>query len=291
MAEVATNVRAFTTGGVWTAPFQTVGPTDPTTAYGAGYTELGWLSDKGIVEARAITSTDKYAFQNGTLIRVLRSAEKRTITFDALEDNPIVQRLLYPAASITSGAGTSEVQTLTLTATGGTFTVTYNGQTTAPQTASASLPATAALQTALQGLSTIGAGNVLVTGTAGSSYVLTFAGTLAATNVNTVTVNATSLTGGTLTATTTTPGVAAVTSTVVKGYTGQNLRSFGVDLQDGLINKRIVINNGEAVASGSTAYIATDLAIRSFVLTAYPDVNGVIWTEYSNDPSLTTTVL
>jgi lysophospholipase L1-like esterase len=55
----------------------------------------------------------------------------------------------------------------------GTFTVTVAGQTTAAQVYNVS---TANLQTALQALTTVGSGNVTVTGTAGTTYVLTLSG-------------------------------------------------------------------------------------------------------------------
>lgn len=51
--------------------------------------------------------------------------------------------------------------------TGGTYTITYGGQTTAPLAPNAT---PAQVQAALQALSTIGAGNVTVTGTAGVTY-------------------------------------------------------------------------------------------------------------------------
>ena len=87
------------------------------------------------------------------------------------------QKILQPGtvmAKITSGpdtgkigpfqaAGTADVWTVTPTGTwsGGTFTVTVNGQTTAP----IAFGATAAtIQTAVQALSSVGAGNLLVTG-------------------------------------------------------------------------------------------------------------------------------
>lgn len=55
--------------------------------------------------------------------------------------------------------GNNEVQTLTIDATGGTFTATYGGQTTAATAYNAS---GAALQTNLDALSSIGAGNISV---------------------------------------------------------------------------------------------------------------------------------
>ncbi len=60
---------------------------------------------------------------------------------------------------------------------GGTFTVSYGGQTTSglsPTTTTA-----AQLQTALRGLSSIGANNVNVSGNTGGPYTITLAGTLA----------------------------------------------------------------------------------------------------------------
>jgi hypothetical protein len=97
--------------------------------------------------------------------------------------------------------GTSEVQTLAINAATGTFVLTYEGQSTAPQAVAVT---TAALQTALQGLTTIGTNNILVTGTPGTSYTLTFAGDLAGLDATTFVVSG--FTGGPPTITTTTPG-------------------------------------------------------------------------------------
>lgn len=112
--------------------------------------------------------------------------------------------------SLFSQNGTSEVQTLTIggSPTGGTFTVTFAGQTTA---AIAYNAAASAVQTALQALSTIGAGNVAVTGSAGGPYTVTFQGALAHDNVPAMTATS-SLTGGTspsVTPATTTSGANA----------------------------------------------------------------------------------
>lgn len=107
-------------------------------------------------------------------------------------------------------AGTSEVQTITITGTptGGTFTLTYRGQTTAGIAYNAT---NTTVDTALEGLSTIGTGNVAVTGGPGpgTPYVVTFGGALASQNARPITANAAGLTGGTspaITVTETTPG-------------------------------------------------------------------------------------
>lgn len=109
---------------------------------------------------------------------------------------------------ITSG-GTNEIQTVTITGTpaGGTFTLTYSGQTTG----SIAYNATAAtVRTALEALSNIDVGDVAVAGGPGpgTPYVVTFGESLAAEDVAQMTATG-SFTGGTTPAvavTTTTPG-------------------------------------------------------------------------------------
>lgn len=102
-------------------------------------------------------------------------------------------------AIFASGLGTNEVQIVTLAnATGGTFTLTYAGQTTSALNYNATA---SAVQTALRALSTIGAGNVTVSGSGGGPYTVTFTGALANTNVAALTADGTSLTGSTPTVT------------------------------------------------------------------------------------------
>lgn len=101
----------------------------------------------------------------------------------------------------------NEVVTLTGTGTisGGTYTITFGGQTTSALAFSANA---AAIDTALELLSTIGTGNVSVTGGPINTtpVVITFTGTLANTNVGAVTVGTGSLTG-------TTPGITVAVTT------------------------------------------------------------------------------
>lgn len=86
-----------------------------------------------------------------------------------------------------------EVQTLTIDATGGTFTLTLDGETTA---AIAEAATASAVQAALEALSNVTPGDVTVSGSAGGPYTLTFAGALAGQNIPTITTGAGSLTGG-----------------------------------------------------------------------------------------------
>jgi len=122
--------------------------------------------------------------------------------------------------------GTNEVTTLTQTGspTGGTFTITYGGQTTA----GIAYNATAAqVQTALQALSTIGNGNVVCAGGPinSAAVTVTWSNALSGTDITAPTCTSTGLTGGTspaVTPTTTTAGVVGyVTSTKLVGFSDE----------------------------------------------------------------------
>ena len=121
---------------------------------------------------------------------------------------------------VLSGPGqANEAQSLDVNAASGNFTLTFNGQTTAPLAATAS---PAEVQVALNALSTIGglspAGSVTVTGGTGnaggtSPYKIVFGGSLAATNVAQVTAANVTLSGGS-------PATAITAATVNEGATG-----------------------------------------------------------------------
>ncbi len=113
---------------------------------------------------------------------------------------------IAPAQPACGAEGTSEVQTITIggSPTGGTFTMSFRGSTTAPIAHNASA---ATVQAALQSLPTIGTGNVTVTGSAGGPYTCTFTGDLAELNLPPMTASATGLTpSGTVTIATTQEG-------------------------------------------------------------------------------------
>ncbi len=123
--------------------------------------------------------------------------------------------------SLTTGTATNEVQTATITGTptGGNFRLTYNGQQTATILYNANA---AAVQSALEALSNIGAGNVTVTGGPGpgTPYVITFTGYLAATDVSLITASHT-FTGGTspnINVVATTPGASVDLGPLPSGW-------------------------------------------------------------------------
>jgi hypothetical protein len=92
----------------------------------------------------------------------------------------------------------NEVETIRVDATGGTFTITYGGETTAPITYNASAKE---VQEALEALPVLKPGDITVTGGPGGEggatpYTLAFGGELAEQSVTPVTTNRSGLTGG-----------------------------------------------------------------------------------------------
>jgi hypothetical protein len=139
---------------------------------------------------------------------------------------------------VDSIASANEVQTITLGGgnSGGTFTITFNGQTTA---AIAFNALGSAVQSALEALSNIAPGDVAVTGGAGGPYVVTFSGVYALENVPLMTTTP-SLTGGTNTA--------VVTSTQ---STNRNIYSF----QGSFLNEQVDFRVDPALLTGGTSNI------------------------------------
>jgi hypothetical protein len=116
-----------------------------------------------------------------------------------------------------AGSDTNEQQTINLgAASAGSITITFAGQTTGSIAFNA-LAAT--VQTALEGLSNVDPGDIIVTGGAlPATITLTFAGQYAGTNVAQVTVTPTGLTGGTVTVNTTVSGASEDPTLTLKSH-------------------------------------------------------------------------
>lgn len=135
----------------------------------------------------------------GLSLRWLRDYDFRNVQDRSLVD-------VYAGTNIVADGATNEVQSVTITGapTGGTFTLTYSGQTTSGIAYNA---AASTVQTALTGLSTVGSGNASVTGSAGGPYTVTFKGDLSGVDASAITASGAGLTGGT------SPGVTIATDT------------------------------------------------------------------------------
>lgn len=132
----------------------------------------------------------------GLAMRWIRDYDFRNVQDRSLFDTYIGTNI------VADGANEAQTVTITGTPTGGSFTLTYDGQTTAAIAYNATA---AAVQSALVALSNIEAGNVTVSGGPGpgTPFTVTFAG---GHNVSAMTATA-SLTGGT------SPGVTIATAT------------------------------------------------------------------------------
>lgn len=189
-----------------------------------------------------------------------------------------VQTALDGLSSVPAATGgTNEQQTVTVTGgpTGGTFTLTYSGQTTAGIAYNA---AASAVASALVALSNVGAGNVAVTGSAGGPYTVTFQGTLADTNVVQMTASGASLTGGTspdVTVATATSGVAQTQNITVTGSSGGPwTATFGNVLGDLAVTD--LRADGSALTGGTNPDVTVDVTTQgtaAFVNEALQDAH------------------
>lgn len=271
------------TSGVWFSPIGTALPTAPQpTAWPSGWLELGFISDKGIVEAMARQKTKTWHWQGGSAGRSLYNQPEHSFQIECTEENSHTLRLGRPGSTVSSTGGTAEVQTITFTGTGtaGTWSVTLPGYGTTATALAYNIP-TATLATSLSSAFGI---TVTVTGTAGSSYVLTYP----AANGNVPLVQTTNnITGVTaITPVETTAGTNPVNTTNVKAYTGTDYWQFGFDLVDGSIHKRYVVPIADATMTGSVTYSATALTIYAFTIDCYPDSNGTLVIDINDNPAL-----
>lgn len=82
---------------------------------------------------------------------------------------------------------------------------------------------------------------------------------------------------------TTTTGV---THTPVKAFTGSDIRAWVIDQRDGAINNRKVVATGEVVAQGDIVGKNGEIVAYEYTIEAYPDSNGVLYDEYTDDPAV-----
>lgn len=142
-------------------------------------TAKSWFSLIASLSGQLSTTRDDF----GGIIERFRGIPIIDLGEKAGNSNPVVGTYV----------GTNETQTITVDATGGTFTLTFSGQTTA---AIAEAATAAAVTTALEALSNVNAGDIVVTGSAGGPFTATFGGRYAGINVPLMTVDGAALTGG-----------------------------------------------------------------------------------------------
>lgn len=129
---------------------------------------------------------------------ILKHISGSEVAGNAIVDGTLVPldangRRILEAGTVMVYEGVNEQQTVSVNATGGTFTLTFNTHTTAaiPENATA-----AQVQAAYGALSDFAPGDILVTGDPGGPWLIEYTGTKSATNVAAPTLDATGLTGG-----------------------------------------------------------------------------------------------
>lgn len=176
----------------------------------------------------------------------------RTITLDvtAFTANTHYPNGYLPSGMVLSDLGnglfgpyagrTAEVQSVTITGgpTGGTFTLTYEGGTTAAIAYNASA---ATVRAALEALPAVSPGDVTVTGVAGGPYTVTFTG--GGGDIAQMTASGASLTGGT------SPGVTVATTTA-----GASAGTGGTETPAGHLFNSTPIRSGQTTDVGAPLF-------------------------------------
>lgn len=267
---------------------------------GTDYASLRTVAAADADEVNATTGQGASFFHgdDGVKVRLVLQAIRTLANEIKTDHNALLAKLDLDGGvadtDYADATATDEEQTVTVTATGGTFTLTYDGQTT---DAIAENATAATVQTELEQLSNIEVGDVVVTGSAGGPYTLTFGGNLADVNVEALTASAAGLTQaagtGTAAVATTTAGGAAISidhATTVAGvapvnevqhvtvdatsgnftvtYAGQTTASLAFDVSaaafttamDNLSNLApgdVVVTGGPGDSGGTTPYVLT----------------------------------
>ncbi|MEW4564721.1 hypothetical protein AB1K70_19430 [Bremerella sp. JC770] len=165
-------------------------------------------------------------------------------TISSYDQNATINTTIVAAG----GNSFNETQVITLpgSPSGGTFTLTFQGQTTAAIVYNAS---TSAVTSALEALSNIGAGNVSVTGSAGN-WTIEFTSALAATDQAQMTGSGANLTGGTV-----------AISTVQAAIADQNEQVL-LTMSDNVTSGTFTLTYDSSQSTG-IAYNATSATVKS----------------------------
>lgn len=97
-------------GYVFRAPAATATvPTDNSTALGAEFECLGFISEDGITESISVDS-ENYVDMNGDVVYVGKSSREETITMTLIEVKAEALKVAYGASNVTDSAGTITVK-------------------------------------------------------------------------------------------------------------------------------------------------------------------------------------
>lgn len=95
MATDAANVQVAVTGGIYVDTGGAALPTDASSPLDEAFVELGLISEEGVTESQGTETNDIKAWQNGAVVRRVRTSHALTYAFTALETNPVVLEEFY----------------------------------------------------------------------------------------------------------------------------------------------------------------------------------------------------
>lgn len=105
-------VDAATTGAVYYAPLGTVAPTDPATAWGTGWVDLGYVSEDGLVEAESRDWEEIKAWQNRAVVRRLLTDNEMTFAFTLIENKRDVLELRHAGSTMDTATGVHTLEVM-----------------------------------------------------------------------------------------------------------------------------------------------------------------------------------
>ncbi|MFB6535109.1 hypothetical protein ACFCY8_30195 [Streptomyces noursei] len=100
-------MRVALTGAAYVAPKGTTLPTDATSPWPTGATDIGWISDDGITESNSTDTTEIKGWQGGQTVRKVISSSEMTFQFTAIETSKAVLELYHKGSKVTTTAGKS----------------------------------------------------------------------------------------------------------------------------------------------------------------------------------------
>ncbi|MCI4675295.1 phage major capsid protein [Candidatus Mycolicibacterium alkanivorans] len=224
----------------------------------AGSDPVNYVAEAGLIDSTHSTAFDEVVLMptERKSIKVIERYTRELVRQSVVGIDSVLQNRLVKVVSdqldqaLLTGAGTdtSEQQVITVngTPTGGTFTVSYRGVASGNIAFNA---ASSAVQTALQAVSTIGASNATVAGSAGGPYTVTFAGALANLNVPQMTADGALLTGGT--------DMSVTVTTTVHGEAGKGIT--GLTKQAGVQTGTLDVTNADSLLTAIGQAVAAEV--------------------------------
>lgn len=107
MALNADEVRVALNGNIYVAPVGTTAPADLTSAWGAGWSDLGYLNDDGVEMEYATDTEDIMAWQSLSPVRKVLTSVDMTMAFTAIQLRAAAVTLYFPDSTISEvSAGT-----------------------------------------------------------------------------------------------------------------------------------------------------------------------------------------